>query len=74
MRFATQVPNISRRMRRTKEPSKLKSIPNGGLNSDQSVPSEARRLRMKGQGPVGGEVVKAEVEAEVESVPWADES
>lgn len=63
-------------MRRTKEPGRLKSIPNDDLYSDQSVLSEARRLRMKGQGPVGGGVVKAEAEAEVEveSVPWADES
>jgi hypothetical protein len=54
-------------MQHTKEPSKLKSIPED-LNSDQSVLSEARCLRMNAQGPAGGEVL------EVESVPCGDDS
>lgn len=67
VRIATKVPGLSRHMRHTKEPSKLKSIPDD-LNSDQSVLSEARCLRMKAQGPAGGEVL------EVESVPCGDDS
>lgn len=54
-------------MQHTKEPSKLKSIPED-LNSDQSVLSEARCLRMNAQGPAGGEVL------EVESVPCGEDS